>query len=277
MNAPASGTPWTDPVAAGWEGSAVDTSTAHPARVYDYWIGGKDNFQADREAAEAVAAAQPEIRDMARANRAFLGRAVRYLSEQGIRQFLDIGTGLPAAGNTHEIAQALAPETSVVYVDNDPLVTVHGRALLAGNDRTTVFQADLREPDVILGHPDVARLIDFSQPVGILLVAVLHFLSDADRPFELVERFKEVAAPGSHLVVSHVARDITHLDMEGMSNAYRSASSGAIRTRGEVEGFFDGFPLVEPGLVQVPLWRPDGEVPADLSKFWICGGVGAKK
>jgi hypothetical protein len=276
MNAPATGTPWTDPVAADWPGSAVDTSIAHPARVYDYWIGGKDNFQADRDAADAVAAAQPEIQEMARANRAFLGRAVRHLSEQGIRQFLDIGTGLPAAGNTHEVAQALAADTNVVYVDNDPLVAVHGRALLAGNERTTVFQADLREPDAILGHPDVARLVDFAEPVGILLVAVLHFLSDEDRPFELVERFKELAAPGSHLVISHVARDITELDMAGLGSGYRTASSGALRSRDEVAKFFDGFPLVEPGLVQVPVWRPDGAVPADLSKFWIYGGVGRK-
>jgi hypothetical protein len=276
MSAPEAGTPWSDPMAADWPGSAVDTSTAHPARVYDYWIGGKDNFPADRAVGDGMAATAPEIPDMARANRAFLGRAVKFLSEQGIRQFLDVGTGLPAAGNTHEVAQALAPDSNVVYVDNDPLVTVHGRALLAGNARTTVFQADLREPDGILGHADVTKLIDFSEPVGILLVAVLHFIPDEDEPFAIVERFKSVAAPGSHLVISHAAEDIKALKTDDMRTVYQNTSSGALRTREQVEGFFDGFPLVEPGLVQVPLWRPDGEVPADLSKFWIYGGVGMK-
>jgi hypothetical protein len=276
MNDSASGTPWTDPVAADWPGSAVDTGTPHPARVYDYWIGGKDHFPADRAVAEGMAATVPEIPEMARANRAFLGRAVRYASEQGIRQFLDIGTGLPTAGNTHEIAQGLAADSTVVYVDNDPLVTVHGRALLAGNERAAVFQADLREPEVILGHPEVARLIDYAEPVAILLVAVLHFVPDEDGPAELVERFKSVAAPGSFLVISHAAVDIKALRTDKMRTVYRNTSPGALRTRDEVAGFFDGFPLVEPGLVQVPLWRPDGEVPADLEKFWIYGGVGRK-
>jgi SAM-dependent methyltransferase len=263
-------------MAADWPDSAIDTSTPHPARVYDYLIGGKDNFPADREVGEGMASTAPEIRDMARANRSFLGRAVRYLSGQGIRQFLDVGTGLPTAGNTHEVAQSLAPDSNVVYVDNDPLVIAHGRALLAGNERTSTFQADLRQPDVILGHPDVARLIDFSRPVGILLVAVLHFVPDTDEPFAIVERFKSLAAPGSHLVISHVAQDIKVLDTDEMHAVYHKTSNGALRTREEVEEFFDGFPLVEPGLVQVPLWRPDGEVPADLGKFWIYGGVGKK-
>jgi hypothetical protein len=275
MTTPA-GTPWSDPVVANWPGTAIDTRAPHPARIYDWFIGGKDNFPADREVAEAMATALPEIRDMARANRAFLGRSVKYLAEQGVRQFLDIGTGLPAAGNTHEIAQSLAPDSHVVYVDNDPLVIVHGRALLAGNERTRVFEADLRDPKSILAHPDVKALIDFDQPVAILLVAVLHFILDDDDPTSIVATLRDATVPGSHLVVSHVAEDIKTLQTEAMGDIYRNTSPGALRTKGQVEAFFDGYELVEPGLVQVPLWRPDGPVPEDLERYWIYGGVGRK-
>ena len=271
-----SGTPWSDPVAADWLGRTVDTTVAHTARVYDYWIGGKDNFPADRAVADGIAATTPEIRDMARANRAFLGRAVKYVAERGIRQFLDLGTGLPTAGNTHEIAQAIAPESKIVYVDNDPLVTIHGQALLADNDRTTVFEADLRAPDAILDHPDVARLIDFDQPVALLLAAVLHFIPDSDDPAGILKRFTSLMAPGSHLVISHVARDLVPLPTEAMGTVYRNTSAGALRSHSEIVEFFDGFELVEPGLVQVPVWRPDGAVPKDLERYWIYGGVGRK-
>jgi hypothetical protein len=274
------GTPWSDPLspdpAAADPAAGIDTSSAHPARVYDYFIGGKNHFPADREVAEAVAVAAPEIPAMARANRAFLGRAVRYLAGQGVRQFLDIGTGLPSAGSTHEVLRTVAPESAVVHVDTDPLVVAHARVLLRDSPRTRVFQGDLREPERILAHPDVTSLLDFSRPVGILLVAVLHFVPDEDGPHAIVGRLRDAAAPGSHLVVSHVALDIKDIDTGEMDKASNKTAPGAIRPKAAIEAFFEGFPLVEPGLVQAPLWRPDGEVPRDLEKYWIYAGVGRK-
>lgn len=270
------GTPWSDPIAPDLIATGIDTSTAHPARVYDCFLGGRDHFPADRAVAEAVAATAPEVPAMAAANRAFLGRAVRHLAAEGIRQFLDLGTGLPSAGNTHEVLRTVAPESAVVYVDIDPLVVTHARVLLKNDPRTRVIQADLREPERILTHPDVTSLLDFSRPVGILLAAVLHFVPDTDAPYEAVEQFKRAAAPGSHLVVSHVALDIAEIDTAEMGKAYRTTATGALRSKKEIEAFFDGFPLVEPGLVQAPLWRPEGPVPEDLEKYWICAGVGRK-
>jgi hypothetical protein len=271
------GTPWSDPIAPDLAATGIDTSTAHSARVYDYFIGGKDHFRADREVAEAVASAAPEIPAMARANRAFLGRAVRHLADQGVRQFLDIGTGLPSAGNTHEVLQSVAPDSAVVYVDFDPLVVSHARVLLRSAQRTRVFQADLRDPERILAHPDLTSLIDFSRPVGILLVAVLHFVPDEDGPYEIVGRLKNAVAPGSHLVVSHVTVDVRDIDTDRMGKAYNNTAPGALRSREAIEAFFEGFPLVEPGLVPAPLWRPDGDVPGDLERYWIYAGVGRKE
>ena len=278
----AAGTPWSDPVAVDHPDGAgaagrIDTSTPHPARMYDYWIGGKQNFAADREVGDRMAEAMPGLPLRARANRAFLGRAVRYVAGQGVQQFLDLGAGLPASGNTHEIAQSVHPDAAVVYVDNDPLVTVHGRALLADQARTRVFEADLRDPGSVLDHSDVASLIDFEQPVAVLLAAVLHFVTaDAD-PAGIVAAFTERLVPGSHLVISHAASDLLPVETEQLRPIYRSSATGALRDRAEVLGFFDGFDLVEPGLVQVPLWRPNSEPPEDLSQYWMYGGVGAKR
>ena len=279
----AAGTPWSDPVAtasssddAADAASRIDTSKPHPARIYDYWIGGKQNFPADREVAEKVAEATPVIRQLARANRAFLGRAVRYAAQQGVKQFLDIGAGLPAAGNTHEVAQSVHPDASVVYVDNDPLVTVHGRALLADEARTRVFEGDLRDPKAILTHPDVAALIDFDQPVGLLIVAVLHFFPDAYDPAGVLATLTENLAPGSYLVISHAGSDLITAGQEGME-IYQTASEGALRDRAQVTAFFEGFDLVEPGLVRVPEWRPTEELPADIEQYWMYGGVGRKR
>jgi SAM-dependent methyltransferase len=224
-----------------------------------------------------MAEAIPVIPLLARANRAFLGRAVRYAARQGVKQFLDLGAGLPAAGNTHEVAQAVHPDASVVYVDNDPLVTVHGRALLADEARTRVFEADLREPKSILTHPDVAGLIDFEQPVGLLLVSVLHFLTDDADPAGLVAEFAAGLAPGSHLVIAHAGSDLMPLDEERLRPIYQPASDGATRDHAQISAFFEGFDLVEPGLVRLPEWRPTEEVPADLDQYWVYGGVGRKR
>ncbi|MEY9909614.1 hypothetical protein ABIA35_005853 [Catenulispora sp. MAP12-49] len=279
---PAAGTPWSDPVAApSSDGGAdpasrIDTSKPHTARIYDYWIGGKQNFPADREVAEKVAEAMPAVPMIARANRAFLGRAVRYAAQQGVKQFLDIGAGLPAAGNTHEVAQSVHPDASVVYVDNDPLVTVHGRALLADEDRTRVFEGDLRDPKAILTHPDVTALIDFEKPVALLLVAVLHFFPDADDPAGVIAALTENLVPGSHLVISHAGSDLLPRDQDKLQ-IYQRAAEGAARDHARITTFFEGFDLIDPGLVRVPLWQPTEELPADVDEYWMYGGVGRKR
>lgn len=276
----AAGTPWSDPVAADRPAVAderIDPSTPHPARMYDYWIGGKQNFAADREVGDRMAQAMPGLPLLARANRAFLGRAVRYVAGQGVKQFLDLGAGLPASGNTHEIAQAAHPDAAVVYVDNDPLVTVHGRALLADEARTRVFEADLRDPKAVLTHPDLVSLIDFEQPVAVLLAAVLHFVTDDSDPAGIVAAFTEGLAPGSHLVISHATSDLLPVETDTLRPIYRSSSTGALRSHAEISRFFEGFDLVSPGLVQLPLWRPEVEPPDDLSQYWMYAGVGLKR
>ncbi|NUR30445.1 MAG: SAM-dependent methyltransferase, partial [Catenulispora sp.] len=188
-----------------------------------------------------------------------------------------LGAGLPASGNTHEIAQSVHADATVVYVDNDPLVTVHGQALLADQSRTRVFQADLRDPKSVLTHADVASLIDFDQPVGLLMVAVLHFVTDESDPAAIVSAFTEQLAPGSHLVISHAGRDLLPVETTQLRPIYRSSSTGALRTHAEISAFFDGFDLVEPGLVQLPLWRPEAAPPEGLSQYWVYGGVGRKR
>ncbi len=257
----------------------INTDVAHPARMYDYYLGGKDNFPADREAADQALAASPAVRDMARQNRAFLQRVVRFLArDAGIRQFIDIGAGLPTQGNVHEIAQAITPDARVVYVDNDPIVVVHSDALLAGHN-TTAIKADLREPNVILEHPEVREVIDLDQPVAVLLVAVLHFLQDADDPVGVVARLRDAMAAGSYLAISHGTSDLPRAQPQVAAKvlrAYQRTSAPVVlRSRAQIERFFDGFELVDPGLVQIQGWRPDGPVP-DVAGG-IYGGVARKR
>ncbi|HMD92341.1 MAG TPA: SAM-dependent methyltransferase, partial [Trebonia sp.] len=256
----------------------VDTGKANIARVYDWWLGGTHNFRADQDAARAMIAVEPNARGIARANRAFLGRAVRYLAaEAGIRQFLDIGSGIPTENNVHQVAQAVAPGARVVYADVDDVAVAHSRLILDGNPDAAVIQADLREPAKILADPDVAFLLDFRAPVAVLLVAVLHFLPDADGPHEIVARLRDALAPGSYLVVCHACRDASPDATAAAETVYRSrvAAQGRARTRAEIGGFFDGFTLVDPGLVWMPQWRPDNpeDVPEDPEKFWFLSGV----
>ena len=247
----------------------IDTSIAHPARMYDYFLGGKDNFPADREAAERVIAAGIDTRAFARANRAFLGRAVSFLAEQGISQFLDIGTGIPAAGNTHEVAQRTDPAARVVYVDNDPIVLTHARALMAGHGQgaTTVIQADLRDPAAILAHPQVQAAIDFDRPVGLVLVAVLHFVRDDEDPDGATKLLRDALPAGSCLVLSHGADGSTpsaprNERAEAITDLYRQRASSALtlRSKDRIAEFFGDFELVEPGLVSVSHWRPEEEL-----------------
>ena len=260
--------------------SRIDTSTAHSARIYNYWLGGKDNFPADREAAEAAMAANPGIVADVRANRAFLARAVRYLvAEADVRQFLDIGTGLPTAENTHEVAQAVAPESRIVYVDNDPIVLTHARALLSSTPEgaAAFLDADLREPELIL--KSAARTLDLGQPVALMLLIILHLIPDAEHPERIVARLMSALPAGSYLVISHPARDVQPTAMAEMTRRVNERMRGAmatLRTRDEVARFFTGLDLVPPGLVYVHTWRPGpGDIaPVDATSAY--GGVARK-
>ena len=254
-----------------------DTSVPHPARVYDAWLGGKDNFAADRAAAEAGQQAFPAVAESVRANRAFLARTVEYLAaEAGIRQFLDIGTGLPSADNTHEVAQAVATESRVVYVDNDPIVLRHAEALLIGKapGTTAYIDADLRDPDKILA--EAARTLDFCQPVAIMLLAVLHFVSDEQDPYEIVNTLLDAVPAGSYLVASHTAKDIRPEQVAPFIQVLnRGLSDKSVsRDRAEVARFFRGLELVEPGVVNISEWRPRPGTDAEPAILW--GAVARK-
>jgi hypothetical protein len=262
-----------------WVPPGIDTDKANVARVYDYWLGGSHNFRADQDAARAMIAVEPNTRAIMRANRAFLGRAVRFLAaEAGIRQFLDIGSGIPTEQNVHEVAQDAAPGTRVVYVDIDEVAVAHSKLMLEGKPDVTVIQADLREPARILADPAAKLLIDFTQPVAVLLAAVLHFIPDADDPAKIVGTLRQAMAPGSYLVISHACLD-TDPDVAATSqSAYRSRIAGqmSMRTTEEIAGLFDGFTMVDPGVVWLPLWRPgpDDDVPDDPERYWCRVGVG---
>ena len=241
-------------------GVPFDTSRAHMARVYDFWLGGKDNYAADRAVAEQVAAAYPDIRDAVRAQRAFLARAVHFLvTEAGVRQFLDIGTGLPSANNTHQVAQRAVPQSRVVYVDNDPIVLSHARALLAGSPEgeTAYIEADLRNVGSIL--EGAADLLDFGQPVAVMLLGILQGIPDQDEPGAIIARLMDAVPPGSYLAVSQIARDVAADEVAEGVQRYneRAAVPVAARTHAEVCQFFAGLELLEPGVVQVHRWRPD--------------------
>ena len=256
-----------------------DTSKAHQARMYDYVLGGKDNYAADRAAIEDILKIDPEVPFTMRANRAFLGRAVRYLAvEAGIRQFLDIGTGIPTAGNTHQVAQAVAPESKVVYVDYDPVVLAHARALLTSGDAgaTDYVDADLRDTGTILTR--AAELLDFTRPVAITLIALLHAIPDADDPHAIVAKLLAAVPPGSYLAITHLGADLLDRDkQEGIKGVADRAmqQKPVYRSREQVARFFEGTDLVEPGIVRVEEWRPQhGAGDAVRSSLW--GAVGRK-
>ena len=261
-----------------WIPPGVDTKRANVARVYDYMLGGTHNFAADQAVGRMITAVEPNARGIARANRAFLGRAVRFLAASGIRQFLDIGSGIPTEGNVHEVAGQAAPGSRVVYVDIDPVAIAHSTALLAGRGNAIIVEGDVREPEKILASAEIGRIIDFSQPAGLLLVAVLHFITDAENPARIVATLRDALAPGSYLVVCHACRDASPDATAAAETVYRSrvAAKGRARTRAEIAGFFDGFTLVDPGLVWMSQWRPDNpeDVPEDPEKFWFLAGVG---
>jgi hypothetical protein len=259
----------------------INTDVAHPARVYDYWLGGKDNFPADRALAEHIMEAIPTMRTMAAANRAFLSRAVRYLAEEaGIRQFLDIGTGIPTSPNVHEVAQAVAPDSRVVYVDNDPIVLAHARALLTSQEagETSFIGADLRQPKSILDHPTLTSTLDLSQPVAVMLVAVLMYFRDTDNPnpFEMVATLLDAMPSGSYLAITHPTADFNAEAMGGaVAAAERSGVTLVPRNQAETEEFFAGLEMVNPGVTPVLSWRPD-EPPDDPRSAYYWAGIARK-
>jgi hypothetical protein len=247
--------------------------------MYDYLLGGKDNFAADRELAEAILRWEPRARAGALANRRFLGRVVEFLAGTGIRQFLDLGTGLPSQNNVHEVAQRVCPDARVVYVDNDPVVLNHAEALLATDESTVVIQEDMRNPERILAHPDVQRMIDFSEPVAVLFVSVLHFVTDEQDPWGIVSAMTEPLVSGSYLALQHITLEGAPADLVAdLQERYKSASAPLVfRSPEAITRFFDGFELVDPGLVRLTEWRPDElERARPGGAEWGLAGVGRK-
>jgi len=263
-----------------WAPEDIDIERPSAARMYDYYLGGNHNFAADRAAAQQVLAAIPDASLAAQANRAFLRRAVRFLIDAGVRQFLDIGSGIPTIGNVHEVAQQAAPDARVVYVDLDPVAIAHSRQLLAGNDRATAIQADGRHPGRIVDHPDVRTLLDFDQPVAVMMVAMLHFVSDEDDPAGMIRALHDTVASGSYLVLSHgTSENHPREGAAGKAVYQRTASPLTLRTRAELAALFAGFPVVPPGVVWAPQWHPDS--PAEVGEHpettGILAGVGRKE
>lgn len=264
-----------------WASVNLDLRRPNVARMYDYYLGGKDNFAVDREAAEEALAAAPEIRPLARANRAFLGRAVRYLAEDaGIRQFIDIGTGLPTQGSVHETAFDVAPDARVMYVDKDPMVVRHSEALLSRNTHNVAtIAADLREPDKLFSDPARQATVDLAEPVAVLIVLLLHFITDDECPGEIIARIRATIAPGSYIVISHVTPERRESEVNDAVKVYERASSTVTpRSREQIEKILEGFELVEPGLVYPPEWRPDiPESSRIRNAVWgVLAGVGRK-
>ena len=257
----------------------VNANVPHSARIYDYWMGGKDNFAADRAVAEAIVQAIPTMRRMAGENRKFVHRATRDLvAKEGIRQFLDIGTGIPTRPNLHEVAQQIAPETRVVYVDNDPIVLVHARALMLSSaaGRSEYISADLREPRSILTAPALTSTLDLTRPVGLTLIAILMLLSDADDPWSLVEQLRDAMPSGSTLAITHPTADFNPAEVERAVAAATGAGMTLVaRTKEAVERFFGDWELLDPGLVPVSAWRPDDPVD-DPRATYYWGGVARK-
>jgi SAM-dependent methyltransferase len=257
----------------------IDTATPNVARIYDYLLGGKDNFAADREAAGRLIEAIPDVAAIARDNRSFLGRVVRYLATQGgVRQFLDLGGGLPTQANVHELAQGVAPAARVVYVDIDPVVASHGRALLASGSQVGMVLGDLRDPASILQHPEVTGLLDLTRPLAVLCTSTLHFIGDEADPHKVIAEYRDQLAPGSYLAISHGTLEE---DPEGeggkAAGVYRNASSQLhVRPLPEVLRFFDGFELVDPGVTWIAEWRPEPGTAPTGRQHSMRGGVGRK-
>lgn len=262
-----------------WAPADIDLDRPSACRVYDYFLGGAHNFAIDRELADAIASMTPAIGDTMRANRAFLRRAVRFLVECGVTQFLDVGSGIPTVGNVHEVARRADPSARVVYVDVDPIAVSHSRAILADDPQTVAVQADARDTAAILADPETRRLLDLDRPVAVLLLGVLHFIPDTDDPAGIVARLRDALSPGSYVALVNV----THEDqppevIEAQKLSGRTGTPIHLRSRAELLAQFDGLTLVEPGLVHIPLWRPDSPLDVDghPERFGALAGVGRK-
>lgn len=263
-----------------WAPSNLDLDRPSAARVYDYYLGGFHNFAVDREMAREAMRLWPELPQIMQANRAFLRRAVRFAAREGVRQFLDIGSGIPTVGNSHEVAREADPSARVVYVDVDPVAVAHSRAILAGDADTGVVQADLRDPDRVVNDAAVRELIDFDQPIGLLLVAVLHFVPDEDEPQAVIGRLREVIAPGSLLVISHASQDGQPDLADSHQRLYaRTPTPMTMRSQRQIQDFFDGFEIVEPGVVPMQDWHPESSPEATAAPLRMVGfaGVGRKR
>ncbi|MFC7259438.1 SAM-dependent methyltransferase [Streptomyces lutosisoli] len=260
-----------------WAPRSIDISVPSVSRIYDYYLGGSHNFEVDREAARKAMEFMPGLPKIMQANRAFMRRAVRFAADEGIDQFLDIGSGIPTFGNVHEVAQAARPGAHVVYVDHDPVAVAHSQSVLKGNENADVVAADLLKPQEILASPQLQRLIDLNRPVALLLVAILHFVEDADDPYSAVAELRDALAPGSLLVVTHASYEGIPLPperAEGTVDVYKSIRNPLImRTRDEIARFFEGYDMVEPGLVPMPNWRPD-TAPEDEDPYSFSGFAG---
>jgi SAM-dependent methyltransferase len=262
-----------------WAPRSIDISVPSVARIYDYYLGGSHNFEVDRQAARRALEHLPGLPKIMQANRAFMRRAVRWAVGEGVTQFLDVGSGIPTFGNVHEVAQAACPEARVVYVDHDPVAVAHSQAVLEGNDRADVVAADLRKPQEILAAEPVERLLDLNRPVALLLVAILHFVEDDDEPYDAVAQLRDALAPGSLLILTHASYEGIPLPperAEGAVDVYKDIRNPLImRSREQIARFFEGYEMVEPGLVPMPYWRPEtepeGEDPYAFSGF---AGVG---
>ncbi len=262
-----------------WVPEGVDESKASAARLYDYLLGGGHNFAVDRELADRFAIALPGAPNIAKLNRAFLRRAVLFLAQSGIRQFLDIGSGVPTVGNVHEIAQRADPGARVVYVDNEQVAVAHSQLILEGNELAAAIEGDLRDPDGILGHRETRRLLDFNQPIGLLMVGVLHFVPTSFDAAGLVGRYKETIAPGSYVALSHFTADTRKAEMDAMVEVMKHSKDPIYpRTRAEFTEFFTGLELAEPGVVSTADWRPDSieEYGTGPERDQIYAGVGYK-
>lgn len=264
----------------GWAPEGVDMTQASPARMYDALLGGSHNFEIDRKAAEMGKQLVPDLPRLALSNRAFLRRAVRFLVDSGVRQFFDVGSGIPTAGNVHEVAQALDPRCRVLYADIDPVAVAHAKAILAGNERTGAIEADLRKPADLLARARATGLIDFEQPVGLLLVAVLHLVGDDDRPAELVTELRAAVADGSYVAISHLSSAQRPEDAAklGANAADKSKVGIHFRSREAIAGMFQGWELIDPGVVELPAWRPESDQDRHESPGRSLGlaGVGRK-
>jgi hypothetical protein len=241
-----------------WIPGDVSLERPSTARIYDFWLGGYHNFEADRKIGQAMADVYPDIRLTAQVNRAFLRRAVRFLVEQGIEQILDLGSGIPTVGNVHQVAQAINPNVRVAYVDIDPVAVAHSRAMLADNPLAVAILADVREPEVVLDNAEVRALLDWKEPLAVLMVAVLHYVHDDEEARRAVKVLREASAAGSYLVIAHVTEGYEAPGQVKLRQLFGQASKAVRRSRAKVEGFFEGYEIVDPGLVYAPLWRPDG-------------------